>query len=90
MQQPETNHLGVITHKFRQLNKSMHGDAPSEYWLRWSPELAAQFLLPYESSHPQGLDLDNRIDLDMSATRMVAGSETSSSSEALALDRSAV
>ncbi len=90
MQQPETIHVGVVTDTFRQLNKSMHGHDPSEYSLPESPELAAQFLLLYEISHPQGLDQDNRIDLDKSAIRVVAATETSSSDEALALDRSAV
>ena len=44
----------VITDTFRQLNKSMHGDDPAAYRIPESQELAAQYLLLYELSLPQG------------------------------------
>ena len=88
-EQPETIHVSVITDTFRQLNKSMHGDDPSEYRLPVSRELAAQYLLLYEMSLPYGLDLNNQIDVDKSATRMSVTTETLSSNEVLALDRRA-
>ena len=88
-EQPETIHVSVITDTFRQLNKSMHGDAPSEYRLPASRELAAQYLLLYEMSLPYGLDLNNQIDVDKSATRMSVATRTLSSNEVLALDRRA-
>ena len=69
-QQPEAIHVDVITDTFRQLNKSMHGDDPTEYRLPASRELAAQYLLLYELSLPFGLDLNNQIDVDRSATRV--------------------
>ena len=87
--QPETLHVNVITDTFRKLNMSMHGDDPAEYRLPASRELAAQYLLLYEMSLPYGLDLNNRIDVDKSATRMVASTKTLSSNEVLALDRRA-
>ena len=71
--EPETIHVSVITDTFRQLNKSMRGDDPAEYRLPVSRELAAQYLLLYEMSLPYGLDLNNQIDVDKSATRMAAG-----------------
>ena len=89
-EQPETIHVSVITDTFRQLNKSMHGDDPSEYRLPASRELAAQYLFLYEMSLPFGLDLNNQIDVDRSATRMVVGTQTLSSNEVLALDRRAL
>ena len=89
-EQPETIYVNVITDTFRQLNKSMHGDDPSEYRLPASRELAAQYLFLYEMSLPFGLDLNNQIDVDRSATRMVVGTQTLSSNEVLALDRRAL
>ena len=88
--QPETIHVDVITDTFRQLNMSMHGDDPAEYRLPASQELAAQYLLLYELSLPPGLDLNNRIDFDKSATRVVVAMKTLSSNELLALNRRAL
>ncbi len=55
----------------KQLNKSMHGDDEAFYRLPESAELAAQYLLLYELSLPVGVDLNNQILLDKSATRVV-------------------
>jgi len=89
-EQPETIHVNVITDTFRQLNMSMHGDDPAEYRLPASREQAAQYLLLYEMSLPFGLDLNNQIDVDKSATRMTVATQTLSSNEVLALDRRAL
>ena len=84
--QPETRHVDSITDTFRQLNKSMHGDDPAAYRLPTSPDLAAQYLLLYELSLPQGLDLNNRIDTAKSATRVTVTTRTLSSGDVLALN----
>ena len=89
-EQPETVHVNVITDTFRRLNRGMHGDDPAEYRLPASRELAAQYLLLYELSLPFGLDLDNQISVDRSATRMTVATRTLSSNEVIALDRRAV
>ncbi len=89
-EQPETIHVNVITDTFRRLNMSMHGDDPAEYRLPASREQAAQYLLLYEMSLPFGLDLNNQIDVDKSATRMTVATQTLSSNEVLALDRRAL
>jgi hypothetical protein len=68
--QPEVIHVNVLTDTFRRLNRSMHGDDPSWYQLPEQRELAAQYLLLYEMSLPYGLDLNNQINIDKSATRM--------------------
>ena len=88
--QPETIHVNVITDTFRRLNMSMHGDDPAEYRLPASHDLAAQYLLLYEISLPAGLDLNNQIDVDKSATRMTVATRTLSSNEVIALDRRAL
>ena len=68
--QPEVIHVNVISDTFKRLNKSMHGDDPDWYRLPEERELAAQYLLLYEMSLPYGLDLNNQINIDKSATRM--------------------
>lgn len=70
-EQPEVIHVNVITDTFKRLNRSMHGDDDSYYQLPEQRELAAQYLLLYEMSLPYGLDLNNQINIDKSATRMV-------------------
>ena len=67
--QPETVHVNSIHLLYQRLNKSLHGDDPSWYRLPDSRELAAQYLLLYEFSLPYGLDLNDQINVDKSATR---------------------
>ncbi len=68
--QPEVAHVEVFSDIMRRLNKNMHGDDPAFYRLPEDPELAAQYLLLYEFSVPFGSDLNNRINIAKSATRM--------------------
>ncbi len=84
--QPETRQVDSVTDTFRQINKSMHGDDPAAYRLPTSRDLSAQYLLLYELSLPQGLDLNNRIDLAKSATRLTVTTKTLSSGDVLALN----
>jgi len=60
----------------KRLNKSMHDDNPEYYRVPHSSELAAQYLLLYELSLPQGVDLNNQILLDKSATRVMVTTES--------------
>ncbi len=64
----------------------MHGDDQAAYRLPASRDLAAQYLLLYELSLPQGLDLNNRIDVLKSATRVTVTAKTLSSREVLAFN----
>ena len=89
-EQPEAIHVNVITDTFRRLNMSMHGDDPAQYRLPASQELAAQYLLLYELSVPIGLDLNNQIAPDRSATRMIVATQTLSSNEVIDLNRRAM
>ena len=68
--QPEVRHVYTFTDIMKRLNQNMHGDDPAWYRLPEERELAAQYLLLYEMNLPFGLDLNNRINLDKSATRM--------------------
>ena len=85
-EQPPVRHVAVITDTFRQLNKSMRGDDPAAYRIPESRELAAQYLLLYELSLPQGLNLNNQIDRSRSATRVTISAETLYSQELLELN----
>jgi predicted RND superfamily exporter protein len=70
--QPDMHHVFTVTDTFKRLNKNMHGDDPKWYALPEERELAAQYLLLYEMSLPYGLDLNDTINLDKSATRVIA------------------
>jgi len=69
-EQPEVTHVQAFPDIMKRLNKNMHGDDPTFHRLSDDPELAAQYLLLYELSLPFGADLNNRIDVAKSATRM--------------------
>jgi len=88
-QQAEVIHVNVITDTFKRLNKSMHGDDESWYRLPDQRELAAQYLLLYEMSLPYGLDLNNQINIDKSATRMTVMLYNMTTGTVLALERRA-
>ena len=68
--QPEVAHVQVFTNIMKRLNKNMNGDDPAFYRLPDNSALAAQYLLLYELSVPFGMDLNNRINVAKSATRM--------------------
>ena len=68
--QPEVSHVQAFPDIMKRLNKNMHGDDPAYHRLPDDPELSAQYLLLYELSLPFGRDLNNRIDVAKSATRM--------------------
>ena len=69
--QPGVHHVSTFTDVMKRLNKNMHGDDQSYYALPDNRELAAQYLLLYEMSLPFGLDLNNQINVDKSATRFI-------------------
>jgi predicted RND superfamily exporter protein len=79
--QPGTVHVSTFTDVMKRLNKNMHGDDPAYYRLPESRELAAQYLLLYEMSLPYGLDLNNQINIDKSATRFIVTLEDLSAKE---------
>ena len=68
--QPEVAHVQAFTDVMKRLNKNMHGDDPAFYRPPEDAELAAQYLLLYELSVPFGSDLNNRIDVAKSASRL--------------------
>lgn len=71
-EQPEVRHVYSYTDIIKRLNKNMHGDDESWHAIPEDRRLAAQYLLLYEMSLPFGLDLNDRINIDKSATRVTA------------------
>lgn len=67
-QQPGVVHVRTIADTMKRLNKALHGDRPDMYRLPETREMAAQYLLLYEMSLPQGIDLNSEINVDKSAT----------------------
>ena len=88
-QQPEVLHVFSIADLLKRLNKNMHNNAPEWYRIPDSQELAAQYMLLYEMSLPEGLDLNDRLNVDKSASRLTATIKTISSKEMLALEKRA-
>ena len=68
--QPEVLYVQAFADVMKRVNRSMHGDDPAFYRIPDDPELAAQLLLIYEFSLPFGADLNDRMDIAKSATRM--------------------
>ncbi len=71
-QQPEVRHVYSLSDIMKRLNKNLHSDDPDWYRLPDDRELSAQYLLLYELSLPMGLDLNDRINIDKSASRVTA------------------
>jgi outer membrane lipoprotein-sorting protein len=69
-QQTSVAHVYSLSDIMKRLNKNLHGDDPDYYRTPEDRELGAQYLLLYELSLPYGLDLNDRINIDKSATRV--------------------
>lgn len=84
--QPEVVHVSTLSDTMKRLNKNLHADDPAWYRIPDSRELAAQYLLLYEMSLPYGLDLNNQIDVDKSATKLDVSIRSLSSNDTIALE----
>ncbi len=87
--QPEVVHVASFSDIMKRLNRNMHGDDPEAHRLPASRELAAQYLLLYEMSLPYGLDLNNQVNIDKSALKIVVAVRTLSSAQAIAFNERA-
>ena len=84
--QPEVHHVQVFSDITKRMNKTLNGDDPAFYRIPDDPELAAQFLLLYEFSLPFGADLNDRLNIDKSATRMTVVLKGTSTRDHLDID----
>ena len=88
-QQPEVLHVNSLSDTMKRLNRNLHGDDPEWYRLPDQRELAAQYLLLYEMSLPYGLDLNNQINIDKSATKLDVTLNSLSSNDTITLEERA-
>ncbi|SNY49604.1 hypothetical protein SAMN06297280_1476 [Arsukibacterium tuosuense] len=88
--QPEVQHVNSITDTMKRLNKNMHQDDPAYYRLPENQQQAAQYLLMYEMSLPFGLDLNNQLNLDKSATRVAVSLQNLGSKQLTAFESRAL
>ena len=79
--QPNVTHVYTLSDIMKRLNRNMHADNDTYYRIPADRELSAQYLLLYELSLPYGLDLNDRINIDKSATRITATLRRSTTSE---------
>jgi predicted RND superfamily exporter protein len=87
--QPKVSYVNTFTNTIKTLNKNMHNDDPAYYRIPESRNLAAQYLLLYEMSVPFGHDLNNQINVDKSATRMVVFLKNTSAKDQRTMDAKA-
>jgi len=88
-QQPEVMHVNSLSDTMKRLNKNLHGDDAEWYRMPDERELAAQYLLLYEMSVPYGLDLNNQINIDKSATKLDVTLNSLSSNDTITLEERA-
>ncbi len=79
--QPGVTHVYSLSDIMKRLNRNMHADDPVYHRIPDDRELSAQYLLLYELSLPYGLDLNDRINIDKSATRVTATLSRTSTAE---------
>ena len=87
--QPEVLNIYSITDTLKRLNKNLHEDQIDWYRLPEQKNQAAQYLLLYEMSLPYGLDLNNQVNLDKTATRVSVAVKNMSAMEYIDLDHRA-
>ncbi|AWZ01110.1 MMPL family protein [Rhodobiaceae bacterium] len=84
--QKEVHHVYAITQTMKRLNRNMHGDSPAWHRLPDEREIAAQYLLLYEMSLPYGLNLNNQVNLDKSATRVTIAFDAMTTKQMLGVE----
>jgi uncharacterized protein len=85
-QHPEVAHVSTFLDVVKRLNRTMHGDDPAYDRLPDDRELIAQYVLLYELSLPQGLDLNDGVNFDKSATRLSVNIHNVKSRELMELE----
>ncbi len=69
-EQPEVLNVVSLSDIVKRVNRNVHGDSPTHNRLPDTREEAAQYLLLYEMSLPQGLSLTDRITAPRNASRV--------------------
>lgn len=84
--QPDVIHVQTISDVYKKANMTLSGGAAEHYMIPSSQSLAAQALLAYEMSLPFGLDLNNQLSVDKSASKFVVTIKTVSAKRMIELE----
>jgi len=79
--QENVEHVFSLSDIMKRLNKNLNQDDPAFYRIPEDRDLSAQYLLLFELSLPYGLDLNDRIDIDKSSTRVTVTFDGDTSSK---------
>ena len=88
-QQPEVAHVSTFVDVVKRLNRNLHGDDPAYDRIPDDRESIAQYVLLYELSLPQGLDLNDALTFDKSATRLSVNIRDTKSKQLLQIEERA-
>lgn len=69
-QQPDVIQVDTFVDVIKRINKSLHADDDAFYKIPVSPEEVSQYLLLYELSLPNGMDINNMVTSQKSASRV--------------------
>ena len=86
---PEVAHVSVFTDVVKRLNRNMNGDDSAYYKLPEQRDLTSQYILLYELSLPQGLDVNDMVSFDKSTLRMNVSIRNLKSQQLIDLERQA-
>lgn len=70
-QQDEVLHVQSMAHTLKKLNMNLNGGGSEDYQVPDNTKAISQYLLLYELSLPYGLDLNNQIDFNKSASKVL-------------------
>lgn len=87
--QPEVTHVSTFVDVVKRLNRNLHGDDPAWDRIPDDRDAIAQYVLLYELSLPQGLDLNDALTFDKSATRLSVNIKNVRSKELLEIEQRA-
>ena len=85
-QEKKVNHVTTVSDTIKTINKAMNRGDSLFYKIPDTRELAAQYLLLYELSVPFGLDLNDRINVNKSSTRLTVSMQNASNDDIRELD----
>jgi hypothetical protein len=88
-EQDEVVYASSFTDVIKRLNQNMHGGDPDWYTVPQSRELIGQYTLLYELSLPQGLGLENQLDMSKQHARVTVVLENIGSTPVLAFNKRA-
>ena len=87
--QPDIRFVDSYVDVIKRLNRQMNQGLESEYRIPDDRQLAAQYQLLYELSLPHGLDLNNQVNFDKSALKVMATLTTEDSAYLLKVEEKA-